>query len=121
MKGFTLIELLVVLIIAGITLGIGVPNFLEFIAEKRILRGETLLLEVMQLQEQYHSQNKSYTLTLNDVDYDAQNHSSSEFYTLTATTCSDSIEKCVILVATPTRNTDPTLRLSSTTDEVERN
>ncbi|MDJ0928845.1 MAG: GspH/FimT family pseudopilin [Gammaproteobacteria bacterium] len=35
-KGFTLIELLITLLVAGIVLGIGVPNFNEFVSNNRM-------------------------------------------------------------------------------------
>ena len=119
-NGFTLLELLVVLIITGVLLSITVPNYFEYISEKRVLRGETLLLEIMQLQEQFHSQNQTYTLDLTELQYGAADHPSSDYYQLSANTCSQAITKCVTLVATPVNDDDPTLELSSLTDEINR-
>jgi type IV fimbrial biogenesis protein FimT len=48
-KGFTLIELMITLLIAAVVLGVGVPNFQEFIANNRMAAATNDLVSVLHL------------------------------------------------------------------------
>ena len=48
-KGFTLVELMITLLVAAVVLGIGVPNFQEFIANNRMAAATNDLISVLHL------------------------------------------------------------------------
>lgn len=58
--GFTLIELMIVLTIIGILSALVYPSFHRYIVRSKRAQVQTLLLQLMQQQERYYSQNNRY-------------------------------------------------------------
>ena len=59
-NGFTLIELLIVMVIMGILVSIAYPTYHHHILKSRRSDGQTALLHLALLMEQYYTQNKTY-------------------------------------------------------------
>jgi len=119
--GFTLIEILTVLAIALLLVGIGYPSYLSMIANKRQLQGESLLHSLRQKQVQYFGLNLVYTDDLRLLDYSDQQSSleNKVFYQARAQTCAgQSLQACVVLVATPLFEGDPYLWTTNSTDRI---
>ncbi len=58
--GFTLIELMVSLLIIGILTALAYPSYQAYIVRGKRAQGQAALLQLMQQQERYFSQNNSY-------------------------------------------------------------
>ena len=108
--GFTLIEVLVVAIILAIIAAIAFPSYQAAIRKARRAEGHAALMQLMQQQERYYSQNTSYVVfsaASTDVHekkfkwFSADNPSVSA-YEMSAQACpNESIQNCVILTAKP--------------------
>jgi type IV pilus assembly protein PilE len=108
--GFTLIEVLIVIMIAGIIAAIAYPSYRSAVTKSKRAEGKAALMQLMQQQERYFSQNTSYvgfSSTSANPDgkkfkwYSADMPSSSA-YELSATACqNETIQNCVILTAKP--------------------
>jgi type IV pilus assembly protein PilE len=59
-RGFTLIELLIVVAIVGLLAAMVYPSYAAYMTGARRIEGQTALLENMQRQERYYSQNNTY-------------------------------------------------------------
>jgi type IV pilus assembly protein PilE len=59
-KGFTLIEIMVVAAILSILAAIAIPSYSEFTRRVRRADARTTLIQVLQLQERYFTQNNGY-------------------------------------------------------------
>lgn len=59
-RGFTLIELMVVVAVIGILASIAYPSYQEYVRKSRRAEGRTALLELLQQQERYMTQNNTY-------------------------------------------------------------
>lgn len=120
-QGMTLVELLIVLAIACILMAIAAPSYYSMIQDKRHLQGETLLLDLIQRQEQYFSDHLTYTLTMSNIGYTAGTASMDNeiFYEIKAATCPNRlITQCVRLIATPIVSGDDYLSISSVSNEI---
>ncbi|MDP3672209.1 MAG: type IV pilin protein [Telluria sp.] len=58
--GFTLVEVLIVLAIVTVLAALTYPSFAGYITKTRRIEGQIALLEIMQQQERFYSQNNSY-------------------------------------------------------------
>lgn len=58
--GFTLLELMIVLVIVGLLAAMVYPSYASYMVKARRLEGQTALLDAMQKQERYYSQNNTY-------------------------------------------------------------
>lgn len=58
--GFTLVEVLTVLAIVTLLAALTYPSFAGYITKTRRIEGQIALLEIMQQQERFYSQNNSY-------------------------------------------------------------
>lgn len=117
--GATLLEILAVLAVLGVMMSIGFPAYQSIIQDKRHLQGETMLLDLLQRQEQYYSSNDSYTITPADINYDPSKASSDNkiYYTIEAEPCAGrQISQCVHLIASPILPGDSYLSVSSVSD-----
>lgn len=105
-SGFTLIELMVVVAIVAILAAIAIPSYSSQMTKSRRADGKALLMEVMQAQHRYFSENLTYVTTLTDLSYGADSNIESEegYYRVSASTCAapdDDLTRCVMLTAAP--------------------
>ncbi len=68
-KGITLIELLVAVAIVGILTAIAYPSYQGQVLKARRTEGQALLLDVAGRQEQYFSNNKTFTTDMTQLGY----------------------------------------------------
>lgn len=108
-KGLTLVELLIVVAIVGILAGIGYPSYQRHVTSTRHADAKVKLLEIMQLQRRYFTNNNQYTTDLigdlNLAEAGEQVITDNEFYVITASLCAGDpdnlpISECVKLTAT---------------------
>lgn len=100
-KGFTLIELMICVAIIGILASIAYPSYQQYVVESRRSEGIAMLLQVMQQQERYYTEEMSYTTDLTDLGFSVANPTSQNSnYAISAALCgSDSLNRCVQLTA----------------------
>jgi len=68
-RGFTLIELMFTVAIVGILSTVALPAYQDQIRKARRVDGESLLLDIAQEQERYHTNNYSYTTLPAELGY----------------------------------------------------
>lgn len=100
-KGFTLIELMITVAIIGILASIALPSYRQYVVESRRSEGISMLLQVMQQQERYYTEELSYTTDLTDLGFAVANPpSNNSNYAISASACgSDPVNRCVLLTA----------------------
>ena len=105
-RGFSLIELMVVLVIIAILAAITYPSYLESVRKTRRAEGRVALLQLMQQQERYYSQNGIYiafsSTEPNGYQWYSGTTPASSAYEIAAEACEeDTLENCIVLTATP--------------------
>ncbi|WP_415753534.1 type IV pilin protein [Pseudomonas leptonychotis] len=109
-KGFTLIEMMIVVAIIAVLAAIAIPNYQQYIIKSGRSEGQAKLLEAMQMQERFYSQNQTYTANLgtgglaySGVAANADAPSEDRRYLIRAAVCdaATAISSCVLLTATP--------------------
>jgi type IV pilus assembly protein PilE len=103
-KGFSLIELVFALGIIGILAAIAIPSYTQYMTDARRGEAKTTLMEVMQEQEKFYTENGSYAgNTANLPKYNnSPIVSQNGYYQITAAACSGAtLAQCVLLTATP--------------------
>ena len=100
-KGFTLIELMISVAIIGILVTIAFPSYRQYVVESRRSEGIAMLLQVMQQQERYYTEELTYSTNLTDLGFAVANPTSqNSHYTISAARCgSDPVSRCVLLTA----------------------
>lgn len=99
LAGFTLIELLIVIAIIGIITAVAYPSYQSSMTKTRRSDGQAALLDIMNAEERYYTENNTYTATLSDLN---RTSSSEEgHYTVSAAACGSGIDTCVLLTAVP--------------------
>lgn len=111
--GFTLIELMIVMTILAIILSVAYPSYQNSMTKTRRSDGQAALLDAMNAEERYFTENNTYSTTLSDVN--AATTSEEGNYTISAAACGGGIDQCVILTATPqgVQSSDGNLTLNS--------
>ena len=107
-SGFTLVEVLIVVSIVAILVSVAYPAYQNHVSQTRYADGKVKLLEIMNQQRKYFTNNNTYTTSLvTELNYpDAGSGAVStdgNFYTITAGTCgspAEPISECVKLTAT---------------------
>ena len=126
-RGFTLIEVMIVVAIIGILVALAYPSYKESVLKGKRTEGRTALLELMQQQERYMTQNNVYYAFSNSAGttspasppfktYSGDNAAKAAYYLSAAACTSSAISECVTISAAPIQaDTDAgTLTLSST-------
>ena len=108
--GFTLIELLIAVAIVGILATLAYPTYLDAMRKTRRAEGRSALMQLMQQQERYYSQNNTY-IVFSSVSTDANQQKFKWFsgdnpmnssYEISAAACDgEVIQNCVGLTAIP--------------------
>ncbi|CAN5395018.1 type IV pilin protein [soil metagenome] len=131
-KGFTLIELMVVSAVMAVIAALAYPSYQESVRKTRRAEGRAALMQLLQQEERYYSQNTTYIAfgsTSSDADeakfrwYSGESAKVSA-YEISAAACEgETVQTCVLLTAKPgtqkvnQNHTDPAcgnLMLSST-------
>ena len=107
--GYTLIEVLTVVVIVSLLATVAVPSYQDQMMLTRRADGKSMLLEVMQAQERFFTENLKYTTKLNELGYKEDTITSHEkFYLVSAMRCETSspvstvdINECIKLEAKP--------------------
>jgi len=80
-RGFTLIELMITIVIVGVIAAIALPGYQSSVRKSKRTEAKTELLQVMARQEQYFSENRTYTAVPGDLGYTAAAGTPRQFLT----------------------------------------
>lgn len=112
--GFTLIELMIVVAIVAILAAVAYPAYTDSVRKGRRAEGRTALLEVLQQQERYMTQNNTYlafSAGATNVPFKtfSGENSANSAYSIGARACTgQTIANCVQVFGTP-KYTDPAI------------
>lgn len=106
-RGFTLIELMIVVAIVAILAAVGYPSYQDSIVKTKRAEGRAALMEIMQQQERFYTQNNAYfpfdsTTADNKFKWYSGDGATGSSYEIKAAACTgDDIANCVMLTAMP--------------------
>jgi type IV pilus assembly protein PilE len=109
-SGFTLIEVMIVIVIVAILSTIAYPSYEESVRKSKRAEGRAALMQLMQQEERFYSQNTKYIVFSVESTEDHQKKfkwfsadtAAASSYEIKATACSgDVIQNCVLLTARP--------------------
>lgn len=104
-KGFTLIELMIVVAIVAILAAVVYPSYQSAVTKTKRAEARAALMQVMQQQERYYSQNSTYAAFSKTTPGGFKIYSgdgAASPYELSGAACAnDTILNCVQLTATP--------------------
>ena len=109
--GFTLIELMIVVAIIAILAAIAYPSYQDSVRKSRRAEGRSAMMEVLQQQERYMTQNNTYlpfadTATSSVFKNFSGDSKAKASYWIGSRACSGDIKICVEVFGTP-KYTDP--------------
>jgi len=120
-KGFTLIELMVVIAVIGVLAVIAIPTYRDYMLRGHRTEAKNMLLDVASRQEQYFTDNKTYTTSMIALGYGADptpTEAGSYNVSIVAAAAGCALTNCFVAQAVPQdRQTDDecaTLKISST-------
>ena len=105
-KGLNLIELMIVVAILGILGAIAYPQYNQYVTRARRNDGIATLLQVMQQQERFFTEQLTYTIDLATLGYTVGGGgrvaTENGHYLVSAAICAgETIDRCVMLTAEP--------------------
>lgn len=110
MRGFTLTELIIAMAIAGILASVAYPTYQEAVRKTRRAEARTALMQLMQQEERFYSQNTRYVAFSSDsIEQEGKafkwysgSTPDSSAYELSAAACAgDTLSNCVTITARP--------------------
>lgn len=123
-RGFTLIELMVVVAVIGILAAVAYPSYQDYVRKARRAEGRTAMMELLQQQERYITQNNTYLAFAKGATnvpfktYSGDGGRTSAAFWLGARACTgQTISNCVEVFGQPNSYTDPIiteLKITST-------
>lgn len=115
-RGFTLIELMIVVAVVGVLAAVAYPSYQEYVRKAKRAEGRTAMLEMLQQQERYMTQNNTYlafavgATTVPFKTYSGDRGSTVAAYWLGARACTgQTIANCVQVFGQPKYYTDPSI------------
>lgn len=108
--GFTLIETMIVIVVVGIFATIAYPSYQSAVRKAKRAEGRAALMQIMQQQERYYSQNTTYiaftSASINANEKYFKWHSAdtpkASAYEISGDACqNETIQTCIKLVARP--------------------
>lgn len=107
-QGFTLVEVLATLAIVALLASIALPSFRNQVVKSRRADAKTTIMEVMQQQETFFTENNSYSQDLRDLGYSSKNWNDSKegLYQVRVMTSNGScgLPECIRLYVRPRSN-----------------
>jgi type IV pilus assembly protein PilE len=104
-KGFTLIELLVTVLIVGILGTIAYSTYSKSVLKGNRSDAKTSLMQVMQTEERYFSEQNTYTTNLTTLGFSANPLTTSNgYYQVSATASASGLTSGITLTAAPVGN-----------------
>jgi len=101
-RGMSLLELMITVAIIAIIATIAYPTYSKYMQSARRAEGKSLLLEVIQREERYKTENLSYTTNLADLGYQAPLASENGYYKISLAKCgTKALNLCVEATAAP--------------------
>ena len=70
-QGITLVELMIVIVVLGILVAIGYPNYQEFSARARRAEAISALLQIATNQERFYLNNQTYTTDMTNLGFES--------------------------------------------------
>lgn len=109
-RAFTLIEVIVAMVVVAILASIAYPSYMESVRKAKRAEGRAALMQLMQQEERYFTQNNTY-IAFSSASTDAAEKMfrwysgatpATSAYEITAQACSaDVLQNCVVLTAKP--------------------